>query len=270
MKFPYSVNHTRIISTQWLKIVKILSFEYIYCSLINFIVSLAFSYLHAYIMMGAEMYHTVRWCILAELSTGNPTPNHTVALEQSWAAWETIALSYNYIDCVPVIASLVIPSKGWKSHRQPSCPNWGSSVWTTNGCVGMTGCLCIHDQCKHLWCLCPFILCLELLGRRSLVPGQLDGVTTPQAAQHCSSAAVWFGVITSAWLAQHACIILCAACKVLHVMFKYSHACLCCVQHYVHNTIVILYLPGYISTPRCGHGIQWVRVCVRRSKSTAG
>ena len=134
----------------------------------------------------------------------------------------------------------------------------------------MTGCLCIHDQCKHLWCLCPFILCLELLGRRSLVPGQLEGVTTPQAAQHCSSAAVGFRVITSARLAQHARIILCAACKVLHVMFKYSHACLCCVQHYIHNTIVILYLLGYISTPRCGHGVQWVRLCIRRSKSTAG
>ena len=43
-------------------------------------VSLAFSYLHEHIVMGIGLYHTVRGYILAELITGNPTPNHTAAL----------------------------------------------------------------------------------------------------------------------------------------------------------------------------------------------
>ena len=50
-----------------------------------------------------------------------------------------------------MIPSPVIPNKRWKSHRQLFHPSWGSSVWCTDGCVGMTGCLCIYHQCKHLW-----------------------------------------------------------------------------------------------------------------------
>ena len=30
--------------------------------------------------------------------------------------------------------------------RQLFCPCWGSSVWCTDGCGGMTVCLCIHHQ----------------------------------------------------------------------------------------------------------------------------
>ena len=38
---------------------------------------------------------------------------------------------------------------------------------------------------------------------KNLVPSQLDGVTIPQAAQHCSRAAVWFGVRKlQPWLMQ--------------------------------------------------------------------
>ena len=66
--------YTTIISTQWHKILEILSFEYIYSSLINFMVSLAFSYLHEHIMMGIRLYHTVRGYILAELITGVTLP----------------------------------------------------------------------------------------------------------------------------------------------------------------------------------------------------
>ena len=28
---------------------------------------------------------------------------------------------------------------------------WSSSVWRTDGCVGITGCQCIHHQCRKLW-----------------------------------------------------------------------------------------------------------------------
>ena len=31
-----------------------------------------------------------------------------------------------------------------------SLPFWGYSVWCTDGCVGMSDCLCVHHQSKHL------------------------------------------------------------------------------------------------------------------------
>ena len=46
------------------------------------------------------------------------------------------------------------PSHGRQKMNEPQTavlPLWGSSVWRTDGCVGMTCCLCIHPQCKHLW-----------------------------------------------------------------------------------------------------------------------
>ena len=39
----------------------------------------------------------------------------------------------------PVIASQS-SNKGWKSHRQLFRPDWGSSVWRTDGQCRMTGC----------------------------------------------------------------------------------------------------------------------------------
>ena len=48
-----------------------------------------------------------------------------------------------------------LPKQWWKSHRRLVCPNCGSSVRRTNGCVGMTGCTYTYVsttmQCKHLW-----------------------------------------------------------------------------------------------------------------------
>ena len=78
--------------------------------------------------------------------TGTITPNQPAALKP--VLCEAGGWSLRPIKWEPVIASQVIPNKRWRSHRQPC---GGSLVWRTDGCVGMTGCLCIHHQCKHLW-----------------------------------------------------------------------------------------------------------------------
>ena len=77
--------------------------------------------------------------------------------------------------------------KRWKSHRQLFSPCWGSSVWRTDGCVGMNGYLRMYmwfqqrqiGRLYSLWtgaqqewisCLWLFIFCLGWLGKWSLVP----------------------------------------------------------------------------------------------------
>ena len=47
-----------------------------------------------------------------------------------------------------------LPSQPKHKMEEPQAavlPYSGSSMWCTDGCVGMTGFPCIHHQCKHLW-----------------------------------------------------------------------------------------------------------------------
>ena len=114
------------------------------------------------------------------LVNSNVTPNQSAGLEQSWACRSGRMWLLHPSYRGPVIASPIIPNKRWKSHKQLFRPSWASSVayWW---------------MCRDVWL--PAYVC-TYVHKLTLPP-------LPQATQHCFTAEVWVGAITSDYVFRH-------------------------------------------------------------------
>ncbi len=102
--------------------------------------------------------------ILAELITGNLIPNQTAALTVLSSLGDSHSVLLTRNQWSPPQSS---QTKDKKEPQTPISSLLGTSVWRTDGCVGMTGCLCIYHQCRQLVCTYIMLTDISLVVLRS-------------------------------------------------------------------------------------------------------